>query len=349
MRVVLRRERDAAEDLQRPVRDVERRARRPCLGDRRGAEAVGLSLVERGGRVEDARPRALRRGRPCPRACAARPGSSRSCDRTDAAPPRSRARARGRLPPRPTASAAARTAAVAATLVDERRRRLVREHVLGRGAVEPDGGRPRATGRASARARARRRARRGGRARGRRRPSCPPARASRAAASASTTDVFVPDTRVALERRRGVGGSEAALGLGEAERSGTRRRVASSSGPRRGAARPYRRAGRRRAARRAPGRRARGRPRRAQPRTGRSRARRIRRARARAGRPTLRATTPSSPDLPSRSARGRSRRASPVRLSAGAPCQSWGRARIRSAMIERWICRVPPYTDAARE
>ena len=52
-------ERDATEDLERPVCDVERRARGPRLCDGGGPEIVRLALVECRGGVEHARPRAL--------------------------------------------------------------------------------------------------------------------------------------------------------------------------------------------------------------------------------------------------------------------------------------------------
>ena len=59
-----------------------------------------------------------------------------------------------------------------------------------------------------------------------------------------------------------------------------------------------------------------------------------------------------------RSAPGHSRRRSVSIDSASQVCSSvssrsiaysWGSARMRSAMMLRWICCVPPYTLAARE
>ena len=57
MHGMLGRERNPAEHLKRTVRHFERGPRAVGLGDRRGAQAVGLVLVERCRGVEDARPR----------------------------------------------------------------------------------------------------------------------------------------------------------------------------------------------------------------------------------------------------------------------------------------------------
>ena len=59
MHGMLGRERNPAEHLKRTVRHFERGPRAVGLGDRRGAQAVGLVLVERCRGVEDARPGAL--------------------------------------------------------------------------------------------------------------------------------------------------------------------------------------------------------------------------------------------------------------------------------------------------
>ena len=166
--------------------------------------------------------------------------------------------------------------------------------------------------------------------------------------SASTTDVFDPDSAVALERRRGARGSEAALGLPEAERGrGDGRPVELRSGAEEQRGRVDERDGGETLAER-PG-----------------DERELDRAELRLGRADLEhaevdqvlpdrfacrlsyepvVAGPSSDQLAN--ALGEH---APVRLSAEAPRQSWGRARIRSAMIDRWIWPVPPYTEAARE